>query len=221
MIRPFGERALLVELDGPGPAQTLAGRLRSEPIAGVGELVPGLRSLLVELGPVVDVAEVAHALEDLLESVAGVELPAGRVRTIPVIYGGEHGPDLGQVADGAGLTIDEVAARHTAAEHRVLFLGFAPGFAYLGGLPEELDVRRLSTPRTRTPAGSVAVADGMSGIYPAPLPGGWRVIGRTPITLFDSRREPPAYLAPGDSVRFEAIAVERWEELAGPPSDWA
>lgn len=220
MIRPFGERALLVELAGPAAAQVLADGLQSRPIRGVGEVVPGLRSVLVELEPTADTGSVTVALDARLMGVAGRTLAAARVRTIPVVYGGEHGPDLDDVAERAGLTGAEVVARHAAAKHQVLFLGFAPGFAYLGGLPAELDVPRLATPRTRTPAGAVAVANGMTGIYPAPLPGGWRVIGRTPITLFDPRRDPPAYLAAGDAVRFEPVAEERWEELAGAPADW-
>jgi len=102
----------------------------------------------------------------------------------------------------------------------VLFGGFAPGFAYIGGLPESWPIPRLPTPRTRTPAGSVALADGMTGIYPAELPGGWRIIGRTPATLFDPRREPPVYLEPGDRVRFEPITLEEWDRRPGPPADW-
>ena len=102
----------------------------------------------------------------------------------------------------------------------MLFDGFAPGFAYLGELPDALRVPRLATPRTRTPAGSVGVAGSMSGIYPAELPGGWRVIGRTPITLFDAFRDPPAYLVPGDVVRFEQIHGGDWERRAGVQDDW-
>ena len=132
----------------------------------------------------------------------------GRLRAIPVVYGGEEGPDLADVAALTGLSDAEVVERHAATELRVLFDGFAPGFAYLGDLPIELRVARLDTPRTRTPAGSVAIAGPMSGVYPATLPGGWRIIGRTPVTLFDPRRDPPAYLLPGDRVRFEPIGAE-------------
>ena len=103
----------------------------------------------------------------------------------------------------------------------MLFDGFAPGFAYLGDLPDELRVPRLETPRTRTPAGSVGIAGPVSGIYPAALPGGWRILGRTPITLFDPRRDPPAYLVPGDAVRFEPIGAGDWDARAGVPEDWA
>lgn len=205
MIRPFGESALLVDVGSPGRAQALAASIRDDHIAGIVAVVPGLESLLVELDPrEVDPGRVASAIEERLTLTAEFA-PAGRQRRIPVTYGGEHGPDLADVAELCGLSQDDVIERHAASELRVLFLGFAPGFAYLGDLPEELRVPRLATPRIRTPAGSVAIAGSMSGIYPADLPGGWRVIGRTSVVLFDSRLDPPAHLAPGDTVRFEPV----------------
>ncbi|MGH2383194.1 MAG: 5-oxoprolinase subunit PxpB [Candidatus Limnocylindria bacterium] len=200
MIRPFGETALLVELESADQAQALASSLRADPLAGVLESVPGLASLLVELDPVsADADLVAAAIRRRLRN-SGPAPPTGRLHTIPVHY---DGPDLAEVADLTGLPPSDVIARHARTELRVLFCGFAPGFAYLGELPPELHVERLSTPRTRTPAGSVAIAGSMSGIYPADLPGGWRVIGRTEVELFDPRRDPPALLQPGDRVRFE------------------
>ncbi len=203
MIRPFGEASLLVELESAASAQALAESLRSSPIEGIVGALPGLRSLLVDLDPLaVDTERLRSELGRRVASTAAVKA-IGRLRTIPVAYGGTDGPDLADVAALSGLAEDEVIALHLATELRVLFLGFAPGFAYLGELPEALRVPRLATPRTRTPAGSVAIAGLMSGIYPAHLPGGWRVIGRTAIALFDPHRDPPAFLAPGDSVRFE------------------
>lgn len=219
MIRPFGEHALLVELDGWEAAQALAASLDAEPLDGVEAVVPALATVLVELdASAPDRAEAVGAA--LARRVADTPraVPAGRVRTIPVVY---DGPDLADAAAACGLRPEELAARHAANEVRVLFCGFAPGFAYLGELPAELHVPRLATPRTRTPAGSVAVAGPMTGIYPADLPGGWRVIGRAPVTLFDAGREPPAYLAPGDVVRWRAIAPAEWP--AGGPmtaDDW-
>ena len=220
MIRPFGEAALLVETGSAEPTQALATGLRDDPIPGVIAGVPGLESLLVELDPLAsDVDAIRGALERRLDqpspSVAGE-----RLRTIPVVYGGEMGPDLADVAALTGLSAAEVVARHAAADLRVLFDGFAPGFAYLGELPLELRVARLDPPRTRTPAGSVAIAGAMTGIYPAALPGGWRVIGRTPATLFDPHRDPPAYLLPGDRVRFDPIDAPAWDEHAGAADDW-
>ena len=140
-------------------------------------------------------------------------MAGGRLRAIPVVYGGEEGPDLPDVAALTGLTDAEVVERHSATELRVLFDGFAPGFAYLGELPVELRVARLDTPRTRTPAGSVGIAGPMSGVYPATLPGGWRIIGRTPVTLFDPRRDPPAYLLPG---RPRPLRADRCRRVGRP-----
>ena len=220
MIRPFGEAALLAEVGSSARAQAVAATLRADPIPGVVEVVAGLVSLLVELDPLaIDVGRVAAALEERVQQINDA-VPVGRARTIPVVYGGEHGPDLADVATVCGLSEAGVIERHAAADLRVLFLGFAPGFAYLGELPEALRLSRLATPRAHTPAGSVAIAGAMSGIYPADLPGGWRVIGRTPVVLFDPHRDPPAYLAPGDAVRFEPISPDEWKARAGPPADW-
>jgi KipI family sensor histidine kinase inhibitor len=220
VIRPFGERAFLVELDGWSDARAFAASLSDEPIAGVEAAIPGLSSVLVELADSGVSPDAVHAT--LVGRLAAPLSPVreGRERTIPVIYGGEHGPDLRSAATACGLSPDELAARHAGTEVRVLFCGFAPGFAYLGELPEALHVPRLSTPRTRTPSGSVAIAGTMTGIYPAELPGGWRVIGRTPLRLFDPRRESPAYLAPGDVVRWEPITVDDWSRRSGPADDW-
>jgi KipI family sensor histidine kinase inhibitor len=200
MIRPFGESALLVETGTAERAQALAEAL-PEAMAEVTAAVPGLESLLVELDSAADISDAAKAVERLMVAVDPTPL-GGREITVRVAYGGDDGPDLPDVARLCGISEEEVIARHLASDLRVLFLGFAPGFAYLGELPDELRVARLSNPRTRTPAGSVAIAGSMSGIYPADLPGGWRVIGRTDLALFDPRRDPPALLAPGDRVRF-------------------
>jgi len=203
VIRPFGEASLLVELESAASAQALAESLRAGPIEGIVGAVPGLRSLLVDLDPLAEASARATTELQVRLHASAVAPPVGRVRTIPVAYGGKVGPDLSDVATLSGLSEDEVVDLHAATELRVLFLGFAPGFAYLGDLPEALRVPRLATPRTRTPAGSVAIAGPMSGIYPAYLPGGWRVIGRTSIALFDPHGDPPAFLAPGDRVRCE------------------
>jgi len=199
VIRPFGEAALLVELGSSNLAQALAASLRDDPMAGVVEAVPGLDSVLVEVDG--DPQPIVERLSTRVSMLDDAPLH-GRLHVIPVVY---DGPDLPEVAALAGLLPAEVVSRHTATELRVLFCGFAPGFAYLGHLPPELRVDRLATPRTRTPAGSVAIAGSMSGIYPADLPGGWRVIGHTTVSLFDPRRDPPALLMPGDRIRFEPI----------------
>lgn len=133
---------------------------------------------------------------------------------IPVCYGDEFGPDLLEVAAHAGITHHEVVARHTATEYTVAMLGFAPGFPYLLGLDPALHVPRRANPRTRVPAGSVAIGGAQTGIYPRELPGGWHLIGRTPLTLFDPDRKPPCLLAPGDRVRFRAINADEFARLA-------
>ena len=220
MIRPFGDAALLVETGSAERAQALASGLRTDPVRGVTSAVPGLESLLIELDPlVVDHRGVSEALERrLTEPIRPVA--HARMRRIPVVYGGEFGPDLPEIAALTGLSEAQVVARHAAADLRVLFDGFAPGFAYLGELPPELQVPRLETPRTRTAAGSIGIAGSMTGIYPATLPGGWRIIGRTPVTLFEPHLDPPAYLLPGDPVRFEAIDAAAWDDRAVVPDDW-
>jgi KipI family sensor histidine kinase inhibitor len=213
-VRPFGEAAFLVDVDGPEAAQGLRRALVAEPIAGVIDLVPGRESLLVEFDAR---AADARALEAELASRSPMPAATSRLRLIPVVY---DGPDLAEVAALVGVSETELIEAHAAGDHRVLFGGFAPGFAYVGGLPERWRIPRLATPRTRTPAGSVAVADGMTGIYPTDLPGGWRVIGRTPVTLFDPRRLPPAYLEAGDRVTFRAIPAGDWDRWIGPATDW-
>jgi inhibitor of KinA len=129
----------------------------------------------------------------------------GRIVTIPVSYGGEWGPDLAEVAERAGLSMEEAISLHSTAEYRVAMIGFAPGFPYLAGLPERLASPRKATPRQAVPAGSVGIAGVQTGIYPLSSPGGWQLIGRTSVTLFDPRRDPPSLLAPGDRVHFIPI----------------
>jgi KipI family sensor histidine kinase inhibitor len=221
VIQPFGDRALLVEVRDYRRAHALVASLDGEPAPGVVDVVPGMETVLVELESSASAGRASAELERRLASLR-VEASGGRERTIPTCYGAEHGADLDDVARLTGLSPEEVAAAHAAATTlEVQLIGFAPGFAYIGDLPDALRVPRLETPRTTTPPGSVAVAASHTGIYPAALPGGWRVIGRTPITLFDPRRDPPSYLAPGDRVRFRAIDPGAWAVHRGPPGDWS
>lgn len=220
IIRRFGEAALLVELGATALVHALDAELRADPLPEITVSVPGIETLLIEFDPLAADANGLVETIDRRSRALRMSDSAGRHRSIPVAYGGEHGPDLEEVAQLAGLSPAAVVAAHTGTVLRVLIDGFAPGFAYLGDLPAGLEVPRLATPRTRTPAGSVAVAGRMTGIYPADLPGGWRVIGRTSVTLFDPRRDPPAYLAPGDLVRFEAVRPDELQRRAGPRDDW-
>jgi KipI family sensor histidine kinase inhibitor len=170
---------------------------------GVVELVPAYRTVLIVADP-----GQAEALDELADRLPGLELPpaeavAGETVEIPVRYDGE---DLPEVAGLTGLAPDEVVRRHTAPEYTVAFLGFSPGFPYLVGLDPALEVPRRDTPRTSIPAGSVGLAGNQTGIYPTATPGGWQLIGRTEVTLFDPARDPPALLAPGTRLRFTVAA---------------
>jgi 5-oxoprolinase (ATP-hydrolysing) subunit B len=171
---------------------------------GIGAVVPGHASVLVHLDPdACDEDDARRVIADALARTraAGAAIP-GHHRDIAVRYGGADGPDLAEVAARTGLTEERVVALHAGTEHRVLVLGFVPGFPYLGVLPAELALPRRATPRVRVPAGSVAIAGRQTGIYPFATPGGWHLIGRTDAAIWDPDRDPPVLLAPGDLVRF-------------------
>ena len=203
MLVKFGER---IDPAINRQVHALARRLASAPLAGMGEAVPAYASLLVHYDPAV-LAE-APLLEYLLTQAGGLEVeltaPA-RLVEIPTLYGGDYGPDLAELAALHGLTPEEVVRRHSAAEYLVYMLGFSPGFAYLGGLDPAIATPRLATPRARVPGGSVGIAGSQTGVYPTDSPGGWRLIGWTPLKLFDPAREPPVLLAAGDRVRFVPV----------------
>ena len=200
-----GDRALAAYPDETSDAaasarvRALDRALRARPFAGFVESVPSVRSLLVLLEP--DAADVARSV--LRGLAAAPDAPdAGVLHVIPTRYGGEDGPDLAEVARTCGLTEDAFVARHGEREYHALMLGFRPGFAYLGWLPEELRTKRKATPRVRVPAGSVAVAALQTAIYPSESAGGWNLIGRASVELFDPTRDPPVLIGPGDRVRF-------------------
>jgi KipI family sensor histidine kinase inhibitor len=213
-----GDAALVVEFgDKIDPAinrrvHTLAHTLAEQPLPGLGEAVPSYRSLLVHYDPLqLAHAEVESFVTEALQRCEDATLPEPRLVEIPTVYGGERGPDIGFVAEYNGLTVEEVIRLHSEATYTVYMLGFTPGFPYLGGLPDALVTPRLGTPRQRVSAGSVGIASAQTGIYPLATPGGWRLIGWTPVALFDPARTPPALLQPGDQVRFVPIAAEETE----------
>jgi KipI family sensor histidine kinase inhibitor len=198
--RAAGDAALL--LDAPGAAAQLAAAISAAALPGVLDIVPGAVCVLVVTEPGRwDLADLERRIRALpLPDEAG---PGAREVEIPVRY---DGADLAAVADLTGLSVAEVAERHQASRYRVGWMGFSPGFGYLTGLdPVLAAVPRLATPRPSVPAGSVAIAGGLAAVYPAPSPGGWRLLGRTQARLWDARRQPPALLAPGTPVRFRAV----------------
>ena len=215
-----GDRALVVEIgDGIDErvnrrVHALALALGQRALSGVVDLIPTYRSLLVNYDPGrLDVAVLTDAICDLARAADDSTLPVPRTVEIPTCYGGEFGPDLAFVAEHNHLAPDEVVAIHTSSVCRVFMMGFSPGFAYMGGMSPRIATPRLKTPRTSIPAGSVGIAQQQTGIYPVESPGGWQLIGRTPVPLFDPDGTPPTLLAPGDLVRFVAIDEAKYREL--------
>jgi KipI family sensor histidine kinase inhibitor len=183
---------------------------------GIVDLAPAYASLLVAYDPaLVDYAAVETRVRAALAALPARPALAGRRRRLPVVYGGDYGPDVAGVAERLGLHADELVRLHAEPVYRVYMLGFAPGYSYLGELPARLELPRLTTPRASVPAGSVAIAGRQTGVYSLTTPGGWHVLGRTPVRMFDPDRDPPCYLAPGDRVRFVPIRPERFER-SGP-----
>ncbi len=188
--------------------------LELEPIAGIRNLHPGYSSLLV----VFDGLKLRHdelevILREYLERLENAPLPQPRQMEIPVCYGEEYGPDLNDVAEMHGLTVVQAIELHASAVYDVYFLGFVPGFAYLGELPESLATPRLARPRPRVPPGSVGIAGRQTGVYPFATPGGWRLLGRTPIAMFQPERAGMSFLSIGDRVRFIPISREQFAEM--------
>ncbi len=211
-IHPYGDSAVIVylgsQLDRSVNQQVhaLASRVMQAQLPGVCEVVPGYVSLVIHFDPLqTSLPAVMGGVNDLHASSRQQPLPPARCVEIPVRYGSEWGPDLDFVARHAGLTTAEVIRRHAAAEYTVYMMGFLPGFPYLGGLDVSIAAPRLETPRRRVPAGSVGIAGKQTGIYPLASPGGWRLIGRTEVALFDLTAHPPCLLAPGDQVQFIPI----------------
>jgi len=182
-------------------------------------LHPGYASLLIDFDPLrMTHAELAARVQELALSEDTRTETSSIVITIPVCYDVEFGPDLPDVAQHAGLSAAEVIRLHTLPTYLVYFLGFRPGFVYLGGMPEVLHTPRLTTPRVSIAAGSVGIAGGQTGIYPVDSPGGWRLIGRTPLRMFDPEASPPTRLQTGDTMRFEAIDRATFEEFQAEPA---
>jgi inhibitor of KinA len=191
-----------------------ADELDKHPIEGVTELVPTFCSLMVCYDPlVIGFDELSTRLTNKLSNVSVTYSPVRVVVEIPTCYGGEYGPDLPFVAEHAGLTEEEVIRIHSGRDYLIDMLGFLPGFAYLGGLDERIHTPRLEEPRTRIEAGSVGIGGGQTGVYPLPSPGGWQIIGRTPIRPYDPDREKPFLYEAGQYLRFVPISPEQYAAI--------
>ena len=223
-ILPANDSSILIEfgdsIDYSINAQVYALQTEieeSDIIDAVIETIPSYRSLLVEYDVgTLSYADIRDRVSAMVEkSITAEGALAGKsleTHQIPVAYGGELGPDLETVANHANLDVDEVIAIHSGTDYHVFMLGFAPGFPYLGGMDERIACPRLSTPRTRVPAGSVGIAESQTGVYPNESPGGWQLIGRTPIALFDVDADPPAAMLPGTQVNFVPITRQEYED---------
>ena len=211
---PSGDRAIVVEF-GPeidpeinALVHRATAAIERADLDGVIELVPTYRSLVVHYNP-----SLTHP-DDLKNAILSLDLNevaesgGQRIVEIPALYGGEYGPDIGFVAENAGMSESEVIAIHSGADYLVYAMGFSPGFPYLGGLDPRLNTPRLTTPRTLIPGGSVGIAETQTGAYPVASPGGWQLIGRTPLKLFEPESDPPAIINAGDRVRFVPLADE-------------
>ena len=215
-----GDTALVVEF-GDTVDRTVSDRvlalaeaIDAQAMAGIVELVPTFRSLMIHYDPLrLGAGELEAMVRPLLDGLGTVKHHE-RLFKLPVAYGGDLGPDLGEVAERTGHTPDEVVRLHTAVTYHVYALGFLPGYPYMGDGPEALSLPRRETPRVRVPMGSVCIAFRQAGVYSLESPGGWHLLGRTPVRLFDPRRDNAVLLAPGDKVIFEPVPREVFDRLA-------
>ena len=222
-ILPAGDRALVADFgnviseDVNRKVNALKKSLLAEKIAGVREMIPTYRSLLVEYNPaIITMQELSRRIEAAAAELEGatVETEQKRVLEIPCCYGGKYGEDLAGMAELTGLSEKEIIDIHAGTEYRVYMLGFLPGFVYLGGMDERIAAPRLKTPRVSIPAGSVGIGGSQTGVYPMASPGGWRLIGMTPVSFYDPNRERPVLCEAGDYIRFVPISPEEYERQA-------
>ena len=184
-------------------------------IKGIVETVPTYRSLMVHYDPgVISYASLVKKMKGLLGQLDSIQIPPSEVLEIPVLYGGEEGPDLAFVAEHNGKTEKEVIKIHTSTEYLIYMLGFTPGFTYLGGMSDEIATPRLKTPRVKIPAGSVGIAGAQTGVYPIDSPGGWQLIGRTPVRMYDPDRSEPILPQAGQYIKFYAIDKKEYDRIA-------
>ena len=219
-IAPAGDAALLVEFEPAIDARinaraiALAEKLRRRCGTAIRDAVVGYATLTLYFDPlVVDGAWMEEEIREAAISMDDIGVADGAAVEVPVCYGGEFGPDLGDVAAFGGCTEADVIALHSGTQYRVYMVGFVPGFAYLATVDPRIAAPRRATPRAAVPAGAVAIAGGQTGVYPAVTPGGWNIIGRTPLKPYDPGRRNPFLLQPGDTVNFRPVTRDEYDKI--------
>lgn len=216
-----GDRALIVEFGDKveeaanRKIRELSFAIAEDNIPGIIEMVPTYRSLMVIYDPVVtELDTLIKSISNLESNMGKMNLPEAKVIEIPTLYGGEYGPDINFVAEHNKISVEEVIKIHTSTEYLIYMIGFTPGFPYLGGMSDKIAAPRLQTPRTKIPTGAVGIGGSQTGIYPIESPGGWQLLGRTPVKLYDPYREVPVLLNAGDYVKFTSINQKEYDEIA-------
>jgi KipI family sensor histidine kinase inhibitor len=216
---PMGDRGLLLEfgdeisLEINERVRRMALAIQTEAIEGIIETIPTYRSLLIRYHPLtLSPGKLKERVQRIEEGLQDIPLPEPTLTNIPVVYGGVYGPDLEGVANHCGIFIEEVIRLHCSKPYFIYMIGFMPGYPYMGELPDTLITPRLKTPRLSVPKGSVAIAQRQTGIYSMESPGGWQIIGRTPVELFNPERDPPSFLKMGDRVQFYPISEKEFKE---------
>ena len=216
-ILTAGDSALLIEFEQKiapeinAQITAFVHLLKEQHIEGVTDLIPAFASLLINYDPrVIGYKDLKARIEELLKIEVSEEAGDARVFEIPVCYGGEYGPDIANIAENAGISEQEVIDIHCSKDYLIYMLGFLPGFVYLGGLDERIHTPRLANPRISIPAGSVGIAASQTGIYPLNSPGGWQLLGMTPVKTYDPERETPILVEAGDYIRFVPVTEEEF-----------
>ena len=215
-----GDRALVVEF-GDEIEEQVNSKIRSltvaiekESIIGINETIPTYRSLMIIYDPMLmELDELIDTIKSIISRMHELKLTEAKVIEIPTLYGGEYGPDIEFVAEHNKISIDEVIKIHTDMEYLIYMIGFTPGFPYLGGMSDKIEAPRLQNPRTKIPVGSVGIAGKQTGIYPVESPGGWQLIGRTPVKLYDPYRKEPVLLNAGDYIKFVQIDEDEYKNI--------
>ena len=192
---------------------TLITHLLHNPIHGVVNIHPGYSSILLTLDKTTNIDDAIRAVENILNLIQNIEPPEEKLVEVPVLYGGNYGKDLQRVVQFSKLSESEIIQRHQTGNYLVYFLGFSPGFPYLGGMDQDLTTPRKQTPRKRVPQGSVAIAGGQTGIYPLSSPGGWNLIGRTPLKIFNISNPQNSLIQMGNKVQFKSISEDEYKRL--------